>query len=73
LRWTSKSAAKLARALGERGYEVSDRTVLRLLKRLGYCLQANQKTRRERITPTATRSSRTSTIQSLVRSSMASW
>jgi len=45
LRWTSKSAAKLARALGERGYEVSDRTVLRLLKRLGYSLQANQKTR----------------------------
>jgi transposase len=45
LRWTSKSAAKLARALGERGYDVSDRTVLRLLKRLGYSLQANQKTR----------------------------
>ncbi len=45
LRWTSKSAAKLARALGERGFEVSDRTVLRLLKRLGYSLQANQKTR----------------------------
>lgn len=45
LRWTSKSAAKLARALAERGYEVSDRTVLRLLKRLGYSLQANQKTR----------------------------
>ena len=45
LRWTSKSAAKLARALAERGYEVSDRTVLRLLKRMGYSLQANQKTR----------------------------
>lgn len=45
LRWTSKSAAKLARALAERGYRVSDRTVLRLLKRLGYSLQANQKTR----------------------------
>ena len=45
LRWTSKSAAKLAVALAERGYEVSDRTVLRLLKRLGYSLQANQKTR----------------------------
>jgi transposase len=45
LRWTSKSAAKLARALAARGYEVSDRTVLRLLKRLGYSLQANQKTR----------------------------
>jgi hypothetical protein len=45
LRWTSKSAVKLARALAERGYEVSDRTVLRLLKRMGYSLQANQKTR----------------------------
>jgi transposase len=45
LRWTSKSAAKLARALADRGYEVSDRTVLRLLKRLGYSLQANRKTR----------------------------
>ncbi len=45
LRWTSKSAVKLAAALAERGFEVSDRTVLRLLKRLGYSLQANQKTR----------------------------
>jgi transposase len=45
LRWTSKSAVKLAGALAERGYRVSDRTVLRLLKRLGYSLQANQKAR----------------------------
>jgi hypothetical protein len=45
LRWTSKSAAKLAVALAERGYGISDRTVLRILKRLGYSLQANQKTR----------------------------
>jgi len=45
LRWTSKSAVKLAGALAERGYRVSERTVLRLLKRLGYRLQANQKTR----------------------------
>ena len=45
LRWTSKSAAKLARALAKRGYKVSDRTVLRLLKRMGYSLQANRKTR----------------------------
>ncbi len=43
LRWTSKSAAKLARALAGRGYAVSDRTVLRLLKRMGYSLQANRK------------------------------
>jgi hypothetical protein len=45
LRWTSKSAVKLAGGLAERGYEVSERTVLRLLGRLGYSLQANQKTR----------------------------
>ena len=45
LRWTSKSAAKLARALAKRGYAVSDRTVLRLLKRMGYSLQANRKTK----------------------------
>jgi transposase len=45
LRWTSKSAAKLARALAQRDYAVSDRTVLRLLKRMGYSLQANRKTR----------------------------
>ena len=45
LRWTSKSAVKLAAGLAERGFAVSDRTVLRILKRLGYSLQANQKTR----------------------------
>jgi hypothetical protein len=45
LRWTSKSAAKLAVALAERGFVISDRTVLRILKRLGYSLQANNKTR----------------------------
>jgi Rhodopirellula transposase DDE domain len=45
LRWTSKSAAKLAQALRELGHEVVDRTVLRLLKANGYSLQANKKTR----------------------------
>jgi transposase len=45
VRWTSKSAAKLAGALAGRGFEVSERTVLRLLKRMGYSLQANRKTR----------------------------
>ncbi len=45
LRWTSKSAAKLARALREMGHDVVDRTVLRLLKAKGYSLQANKKTR----------------------------
>ncbi len=45
LRWTSKSAAKLAQALRERGHTVVDRTVLRLLKAKGYSLQANKQTR----------------------------
>jgi hypothetical protein len=45
LRWTSKSAAKLAAALREMGHEVVDRTVLRLLKAKGFSLQANNKTR----------------------------
>jgi len=45
LRWTSKSAAKLAEALREKGHDVVDRTVLRLLKSDGYSLQANKKTR----------------------------
>jgi hypothetical protein len=45
LRWTSKSAAKLAAALTEMGHQVVDRTVLRLLKVKGYSLQANKKTR----------------------------
>ena len=45
LRWTSKSAAKLAEGLREKGHDVVDRTVLRLLKVKGYRLQANKKTR----------------------------
>ena len=45
LRWTSKSAAKLAEGLRAMGHEVVDRTVLRLLKVNGYRLQANKKTR----------------------------
>ena len=36
LRWTSKSSTALAGELGQRGYEVSSRTVLRLLHQLGY-------------------------------------
>jgi hypothetical protein len=43
LRWTSKSAVKLASELVRQGYEVSPRTVLRLLHRLGYSLRANAK------------------------------
>ena len=43
LRWTSKSSTKLAEELVGRGFDVSSRTVLRLLHRLGYSLQANAK------------------------------
>jgi hypothetical protein len=43
LRWTCKSAAKLAAALQTQGHRVSERTVNRLLHALGYSLQANRK------------------------------
>jgi hypothetical protein len=45
LRWTSKSAAKLAAGLRELGHELVDRSVLRLLAGIGYTMQANVKTR----------------------------
>ncbi len=45
LRWTSKSAAKLAVQLGELGHQIVDRSVLRLLGRMGFSMQANRKTR----------------------------
>jgi hypothetical protein len=44
LRWTSKSVRKLADGLRELGHQVSYRTVARLLRALGYSLQANRKT-----------------------------
>ena len=44
LRWTCKSAAKLASELQAEGHAVSERTVNRLLHDLGYSLQANRKT-----------------------------
>jgi hypothetical protein len=43
LGWTSKSSTHLAGELVARGYDVSSRTVLRLLHQLGYSLQANAK------------------------------
>jgi hypothetical protein len=43
LRWTEKSSTKLAAELVSQGFDVSSRTVLRLLHRLGYSLQANAK------------------------------
>jgi len=45
LRWTSKSLGNLAGALGEMGHQVSDQTVGKLLRGLGFRLQANRKTR----------------------------
>jgi len=45
LRWTSKSAVKLADALVGFGHKVSERTVLRLLKDMGYSMQGNKKSR----------------------------
>ncbi|MCA1679089.1 MAG: ISAzo13 family transposase [Actinobacteria bacterium] len=45
LRWTSKSLAHLAGALGDLGHQVSDQTVGKLLRGLGFRLQANRKTR----------------------------
>ena len=44
LRWTCKSAARLAAGLQARGHAVSERTVNRLLHDLGYSLQSNRKT-----------------------------
>jgi len=44
LRWTSKSVMKLAEELQKKGFEISYRTVARLLKVMGYTLQANRKT-----------------------------
>jgi len=43
LRWTSKSTTKLADELVRKGYQVSADTVGRLLKMLGYSLQAPSK------------------------------
>jgi len=43
LRWTSKSSTKLADELVRQGFEASSRSVLRLLHKLGYSLQANAK------------------------------
>jgi transposase len=44
LRWTSKSIRTLTAALRENGHQVSEFVVRRLLRELGYSLQANAKT-----------------------------
>ena len=43
LLWTAKSVRVLAGALREQGHRVSHETVAKLLRRLGYSLQANRK------------------------------
>ena len=43
LRWTCKSTEELANALQQMGHQVSGRTVARLLRQMGYSLQANAK------------------------------
>lgn len=45
LRWTAKSTRKLASELRDLGYKVSPQKVNTLLRKLGYSLQANRKTR----------------------------
>jgi hypothetical protein len=45
LLWVSKSQRRLAGALAERGFAASHKLVGRLLRRLGFSLQANRKTR----------------------------
>jgi transposase len=44
LRWTAKSLSKLAAELRAQGHRVSPKAVSKLLRRLGYSLQANRKT-----------------------------
>jgi Rhodopirellula transposase DDE domain len=51
LRWTSKSKTNLAEALAERGHRMAPNTVGRLLRELGYSLQANRKDKEGRSPP----------------------
>jgi transposase len=44
LRWTCKSAARLALELQRPGHRVSERSINRLLHHWGYSLQSNRKT-----------------------------
>jgi transposase len=43
LRWTHKSTARIAAELTRQGHPISDETVRRRLKELGYALQGNRK------------------------------
>jgi transposase len=51
LRWTIKSTRRLAQALRAQGYHISATSVRRLLRAMGYSLQANRKTREGRQHP----------------------
>jgi len=51
LKWTSKSTYKIRDYLQGRGYEISEDTVCRLLKEIGYSLQGNVKTKEGRNHP----------------------
>ncbi len=44
LRWTTKSLRELTKALQDKGFQLTDKVVWRLLKAAGYSLQANAKT-----------------------------
>ena len=44
LRWTSKSIRTLTAAMREKGHQVSDFVIRRLLREQGYSMQANVKT-----------------------------
>ena len=45
LRWTNKSTQAIAEELTRQGHPVSDKTVARCLREMGYSMQLNQKTR----------------------------
>jgi hypothetical protein len=45
LRWTNKSTQAMAEELTRQGHPVSDKTVARCLREMGYSMQLNQKTR----------------------------
>jgi transposase len=47
--WTTKSTRKLAGALTEAGHPVSDRTVARMLRAMGFSLQGNAKVIRDHV------------------------
>lgn len=51
LRWTNKSTQAIAEELGRRGHDISDKTVARCLREMGYSLQLNVKTKEGRQHP----------------------